>query len=117
MDELIAVLGVAVDDHFAVRCSPEAMTERLQLPMQFPEVVDFTIADHPQRTVCVRQRLMSAGEVDDRQAAHADRARAVRVEALVVGPAMRGDARHGRQQRRVGGLAVKLEDAEDTAHR
>jgi hypothetical protein len=55
-------------------------------------------------------------KVDDRQAAHADRAPAVCVKAFVVGSAMHGHPSHAWQQRRVGGLIVKLEDAEYAAH-
>jgi hypothetical protein len=59
---------------------------------------------------------MSAGEVDDRKPAHADRARPVDVTALVVRPAVHGDAAHAPQHARVGRPAVELEHPVYTAH-
>ena len=73
------------------------MAARLELAAQLAEVVDLAVADEPQRAVRVGERLVAAGEVDDREPAHAERAGAVDVHALVVGAAMDGDARHRRE--------------------
>src|SRR5665213_1635885 len=56
--------------------------------MQILIVVDLAIINHPQRPVFVRDGLMSAGEVDDTQAAHAEGAAPVDVIAAVVGTAI-----------------------------
>ncbi len=89
----------------------------LQLAAQLAVVVDLAVADQPQRAVLVRQRLVAAGEIDDRQPAHADRQRPVDVQAFVVGAAMARDPRPSRDSVAAGARApVEVEDAVDAAH-
>ena len=116
MDDFVAVLRVTVEDYFTVRRRLEAVAEGLELTPQFSIVVDLAITYEPQRALRVRKGLVAPGEVDDREAPHADGARAVRVKALVVGPAMHEDPAHCGHLRRVGCNAVKPDDAVDAAH-
>ena len=60
-------------------------------------------ATHSDSEVAVhgRQRLVSAGEVDDREPPHADAACPREVESLVVGAAVHRHLRHGLQRRAV----------------
>jgi hypothetical protein len=43
------------------------VTTRFKLGPQFFEVVDLTIQDDPNLFLCVRHRLVAAGQIDDRQ--------------------------------------------------
>ena len=49
------------------------MTERAELFAEFAVVVDFAVEDDPDGTVLVRDRLLSAFEIDDGQAAMTER--------------------------------------------
>src|SRR5262245_6690659 len=70
------------------------MTALLQIRAHRLEVVELAVADEPERFVFVRARLMTAGEVDDREPAHADDRALADVDAFIVGTAMDDHARH-----------------------
>jgi len=65
MDELVAVLCVAVNDDFAVRAGLEMMSLRFEFTTQLAKVVDLAIAHQPDRAIVVRKRLVATGEIDD----------------------------------------------------
>ena len=115
-NEGIAVLCVQAQDHLTVRTGPETVTFGLEHLAQFAEIVDLAVAHDPKRTVRAGQRLMTSGQVDDRQATHSDGARAVRVHPLVVGTAMDRDPTHGGEWVRIDGLTVQSANTEDAAH-
>ena len=96
--EVIAVLLVGVDDDLGVAASAEAMPGALEPRSELAKVVDLAVADDPDALVLVGDRLMAAGEVDDRQAAHAEQHLAVQVVAVIVGAAMGRDRAHPRMQ-------------------
>ena len=52
------------------------------------EVVDLAVGDDLHRAVLVRERLLAAGDVDDRQPAHGEADARQQDAALVVGAAM-----------------------------
>src|SRR5882762_4349766 len=89
VDEFVAVLRVAVEDDLAVRRSLEPMAERFQLAAQLTKVVDLAVTHEPQRAVAVRQGLVPAGKIDNREAPHANGAWAVHVVAFVVWPSVK----------------------------
>ena len=70
VDEPLAPLLVAVEQHFAVgMIGHEAMAVTGELAPKLPMVVDFAVEDEPAAAVLVRHRLGSgAREVDDREA-------------------------------------------------
>jgi hypothetical protein len=65
-----------------------------ELVAQRAEVVNFAVEDHPYGTVLVVDRLLAGGQVDDGQAAHAQRDAVGEVCTLIVGPAMPDDIAH-----------------------
>ena len=76
----LAPLLEGVDDDFGVAAGSEPMAEPLELVTQLDVVEDLAVEDDPQRAVLVRERLLAAGEVDDREprvtrARHGDRDR------------------------------------------
>ena len=60
---------VEVDEHFRVAVRAEAMAAAEESVPQRAVVVDFAVEDDPDRAVFVGQRLMSAGDVEDGEAA------------------------------------------------
>ena len=87
-----------------------------QFIAQFAEIVDFAIADQPQALVFVGQRLVTTGQVDDGETAHADDAVAVVVPTMIIRATVPRDVAHVRHERRIGGTAVEMNDAVDAAH-
>src|SRR5450631_939834 len=79
---------------FAVTVSDESMAARLELPAQFNVVIDFTIADQPDGAFHVTQRLLPAFQIDDGQAAVAERGATVAELALAVRSTVRESAQH-----------------------
>ncbi len=110
------MLLVEVQQGLAIRAGAQVVALRSQVARELAVVVDLAVGDQPQRAVLVRQRLVPAGEIDDRQPPHPDRQRAVGVDALVVGPAMARDPAHARDDLRRHRRAGEVENAVDAAH-
>ena len=70
IEKLVAVLLVEMQDDFDVAVSAERVPGLEELRAQLAVVVDLAVADDPESFVFVRDGLMAAGEVDDRQPAH-----------------------------------------------
>ena len=49
------------------------MASGRELPAELPEVVDLPVHDHRQGAVLVEDRLVTTGDVDDRQSLHTER--------------------------------------------
>jgi len=60
-----------MDDHLSVSLSTKHVPFSQEEGAQLLVVIDFAIEHNPNRTVFVRERLMAAFEVDDREAAKA----------------------------------------------
>ncbi len=97
LGKIVAVLLVEVNNRLAVRGRLEPVSPRRQFALQLPVVIDLPVRNHPQRSVFVRERLVSAAEVDDRQPTHAECQRTVGISALVVRATMDRDSPHGLQ--------------------
>src|SRR4030095_3766883 len=64
IEDICAPLFVAVDDYFRVGIRSKLMALTLQFPSQFFVIVNLAVEDYPHGFLCVRHRLMTAGEVD-----------------------------------------------------
>jgi hypothetical protein len=114
-DAVVAVLLVEVDDHLAVRARGEAVAARLQARAQLLVVVDLAVGDDRDRAVLGAQRLVAAGDVDDRQPPMHECRRPERDDRLTVGTAVAHRGRHpppgvGR------GRASGVEEGAEAAH-
>ena len=76
----------------------EAIAVLLQSRAQLAIVVDLAIADQHQRAIGVVQRLLAAVQIDDGQAAMAERGERIVMHALAVRPAMRQRVEHSLQR-------------------
>ena len=91
-------------------------------PPQVAEVVDFAVEDDPHRAVFVGQRLLAAGQVDDRQPpvsqGHAGRCRPTfgEVGAFAVRAAMAQHGRHPLERRASTALAGSVQTAPAMPH-
>ena len=73
LDAVVAPLLVGVDDRFGVGARAVAVAGRFELRPDVGVVVDLAVEDDPDRAVFVRQRLLAGGQIDDAQAAVAER--------------------------------------------
>ena len=121
-ERVLAPLLISVHDRLGIGIGVELVPVRGELRAQLAVVVNLPVEDHPDGSVFVANRLVAAGEVDDAQAAHAER-RAIRDEhPLVVWPAVTDDIAHLLQPARrtragVLPLAVRLDETRYSAHR
>ncbi len=115
-DEIRALLLVEMDQALGVRRRPVAMPLRLQLPAQLQLVVQLAVVGHPDRTVLVRQRLGTAGHVDDREPPMPQRRRPIDVESLAVRAPVPERGRHPLQDAPVGPPSIVADVARDSAH-
>ena len=88
----------------------------LELGAQPLEVVDLAVEDDPDGAVLVVDRLVAAGEVDDREPAHPERGAVPREPALPVGPAMHDRGQHPLDAGVARGRRRLAPDAADAAH-
>jgi hypothetical protein len=58
-----------MDDDFCIGVGSELMAFPLQLFSQFLKIIDLPIENHPYGPVLIGQRLVSAGQIDNAQAA------------------------------------------------
>src|SRR5688572_2769777 len=100
----------------AVAVGREPVAASAQIFSQSLEAIDLAVADGPNGPVLVRDRLMAAGEIDDRQAPHADQHAAAHVFAGVVRTAMARHVAHALEQAAVELAAVEGQDSVDPAH-
>ena len=114
--ELGAVLLVEMQVHLRVAVGAKHVALSLELAAQLGVVVDLPVLDDGARPVLVRDRLVAAGEVDDREAPRGETDGAVDVLAAAVRAAMDEQRAHRREPVDVGGAASRR-DSTDPAHR
>src|SRR5690606_4507947 len=81
---------------------------------QFSVVVDFAVADEPDRTVGGRERLPAALQIDDGESAKAERCVLIVLDRLVIRPAMRERCQHAPDASNL--LRARREDSRDSTH-
>ncbi len=114
---VVAPLFVGVDDRLGVGMRTVAMAARFEIAANAGVVVDFAVEDHPDRSVFIRQRLLSGPQIDDAQAAVGERRVFVDVEARFIRAAMRDDVAHlDRASMRVGSELRARDKAGNAAH-
>ncbi len=86
LGEALAVLLVEVDEHLGVGGGAEAVAAALELTAQLAVVVDLAVLDDDDAAVLVGDRLIAAGEVDDRESPHRQRHAVSGKAALAVRP-------------------------------
>ena len=97
----------------------EAVPARDELAANRVVVVQLAVLDRPDAFELVRERLMAAVDVDDAEAANAERDARSRVEPPVVRPAVCHHVRHAHDDVAVDERPLRapdLGDAADTAH-
>ena len=97
----------------AVRAKP--MTGALELPSQFPVVVDLAVLDDVDVSILACDGLVARFEVDDREPSGRERNRAVHVFAEAVGAAMGEGGAHRGEAVEIR-LAARRRDPADPAH-
>src|SRR5205823_297523 len=110
-----APLLVAVHEHLGIATRVETMAGPLELVHQLAVVVDLSVLHHEDRPVLVRDRLVAAREVDEREPPRGYRHAAVDVGPARIGPAVVERRRHATQPFGVDGAASGRDPA-DPAH-
>ncbi len=94
LEEVLPVLLVEVNDDFGIAVRGEPMALADQFVAQLLEVVDLSVADDDAAAVLVRNWLVTASDVDDRQPPHTERERAIDELPGIVGTAMKDRVPH-----------------------
>ncbi len=85
---------VEVKDALGVGFGGEAMAAAFEIRTQLGKVVDFAVEDDPGTAIFVEDGLMSAGNVDDGKAAHAEARTVSHVDAIVIRAAVADGVAH-----------------------
>jgi hypothetical protein len=108
---------VEVDNGFGVTIRDEAVAAAFEIGTKFLEVVDLAIEDDPDGTVFIEDGLMTAGNVDNAEAGHAEAGTILREDALIVGAAMNDGLTHPVDGGGFDSIAsLAAHDACDSAH-
>ena len=114
---IVSVLFVQMDNGFSVAVGTVAVATRLKLPAKLGVIVDFAVEDDPDGTSFVAYWLMTAGDVNDAQAAHADGDAAIGINALIIGTAVHHHSAHLAHRRRIyAGVLPEFHYSRDAAH-
>src|SRR5207248_938932 len=113
----LSILLVQVDDSLGVAVRAIRMATSHEFFPQLSMVVDFAIENNPQRFNFVADGLMTGGEINNTEPAHADADAAVNMDAIVVWTAMRYNFKHAVQDGRIGtGAVAKLVHSRYSTH-
>jgi hypothetical protein len=117
VDDVRSPLLVPVEDDLPVAPGAEPVPRALELGTDVEVVVDLAVEHEGEGSFLVEERLVSALEVDDREAPEAEVAGPVHDLALVVGAPVREEIAHALEDRQVG-LAGRpqIEDSADSTH-
>src|SRR5882757_1448391 len=117
LDAIRAQILVEMNDDFCIASGIEAMSAPFQLGTQLGKIVDLAVVDDPCAAIFVEHRLMSASEIDDAQAAHAQTGAVLDEDAFIVGPTVDDLIAHVADQR-LGDVAFPscAYDSSDTTH-
>ena len=83
MHAALAPLLIGVHDGFRVGVRAVLVTVRFEHPPDVGVIVNFTVEDHPDAAVLVRQRLLTAPQIDNAQTAKGEE-RVVGVQSRVA---------------------------------
>ena len=112
-----APLLPGVDDDLGVAAGAEHVAQPCQLGHQRLEVIDLAVIDDTDRLILVEQRLVTGGQIDDRQAAVAEPQPRCQMEAVAVRSAMPEDIGHMAQQAPIDPpMSPMIEDSRYAAH-
>jgi hypothetical protein len=111
------VLLVEMDEDLGVAVvGAEPMPLGLELATQLGVVVDLAVVDDDHLAGLVGDRLLAAGQVDDRQAAHGQPDPVGAPDARAVRPAVHERLVHGLERRPLDRATSQVGDAADAAH-
>src|SRR5712691_8060105 len=71
LDTLITVLLIGVNDSLSITTCGKVMTMTLQFFPQLPVVIDFAIEDNHDALIFIKNGLMAASQVNNREATYA----------------------------------------------
>src|SRR5215475_5118821 len=94
MNAVAAVLFIEMNNCFGIAIGAVTVAERLELRPQLGMVVNFAVEYNPDCPGFIADGLVTAGFIDDTEAAHSDSGLSIDVNTLIVGAAMRHHVAH-----------------------
>src|SRR6266576_3265980 len=110
---VFAVLIVGVNDRFGIAVCVKAVAKFFQSCAELEVVVNLSVENNPRGTIAVMNWLLSGLQVDYCQAPHAQTDRSIKVETIIVRPAMPDSVAHPADQILVHLCLVVANDAYD----
>jgi hypothetical protein len=104
-----------MNNRFSIAVGVEGVAEFLEFFAQLAVVINLTIEHNPGRLITVVDRLLPAGEIDNRKATHPQPDLLVEIKTILVGPAMPDRLAHATHQRLVH-IAIAANNAYYSTH-
>ena len=92
------------------------MTAFFKISPQFDVIVNFPVANDVDGSILVRDRLLSAIQINNRKSLHGKSNRTINIFAIAIGTTMKHELTHFVQDRWLNRGLIEVEDAEDAAH-
>src|SRR5690606_41167826 len=106
-----------VNDDLGLAPGAELVASSEEIVLDLLEVVDLAVVGDDDRVVLVVERLLTALEIDDREAPVAESHAGLEMEPVAVGTARRERSVHRTHERFVNGPTVpQIDDAGNSAH-
>jgi hypothetical protein len=116
-EALFAVIFIEVDNSFSIRAGDESVPASEQFLAKFRIVINFTIQEHPDGSIFIADRLVTAGDINNAEPPMAQTDSAIHINALVIRTAMTQSSVHLLYVVPGDGLGmVKLKNPADSAH-
>src|SRR4051794_32116330 len=105
-----------MNDGFRVARRPQRVTALQKHLSQLAIVVDLAVEHDPDRAILVADWLMTAVDIDDAEASHAEADAGAHVDAFFVGPAVDQHLTHRPDFAFEDRFAVEANDSSNTTH-
>src|SRR4051812_20349260 len=105
-------------DHLGIAAGCEVVARARQLLAQLTKVIDLAVKDQLDHAILVGHRLVAAGQIDNRQAAHSHTNMLADIKAIAIRPTMMDRMIHSLDQAALNrARPIGMQMPTDTAHR
>src|SRR6266851_309010 len=116
IDQICAEFLVEMNNDLGVGLCREFVAPSNQFLTKMLKVVDLAVKNDPDRSILIRDRLMTGMQINDAEASHAEAYIGANEKAVVVRTAMDNRRAHAADVLRRDGTAVKTENSYNAAH-
>jgi hypothetical protein len=105
-----------MNDRFRVGIGIKPVTALFEIGAQLLKIINLAVENDRFGPIRIENRLLPAGEIDDREPAHREGDRFLLVKAFLVRPAMNDTAIHPLQNRAIRRAEARINKSDNSTH-